>query len=436
MMYLTCADIQIPLPYIESLAWTKTARTVQHSGGYISSRGFEPTEISVRAIFNNAKGAAWGLSFPDIVQMVNSIVTDRTGMSGVFYVGGYALYAELEFALTNINKTYAADLTGKTTEIEVDMVFSGVRCVKEVVRNRALEVDNIVPMPEVILSVNDKDLKIQDAFHITAFSTQPDSITLSVSIGSDMDFVSREGFLTSLLNGGTIKASLPQGETVYYIITADLVDEQLELTGSVYPPKAMQILTRTYTDTTIKAVVSDLANEAGIECECLVDGKIDYYRAFDTPIECLKQIQTGSGFIMSFRQGKLTCASVPELLSGRFDLDYIEMNQDSDLEEVRGLYWYDGVNCFTNGVIDSSAIRVYSQFRSSQDYSSECLKYARYSRNAVIVVSEIMEQLDTHSTVTIRSNDTILDCMIDWYTFDWLAGTATYELHYVSKTTR
>lgn len=431
MQYISCANLQIPLAFIEAVSWTKTARVLQHNGGYISARGFETAEISVRCVIDFSRCAPFGLDFADELQTLEAVKTDRTSMSGVFRIGGYALYPELEFALTNINKTIQADLTGTTTAIEADMVFSGVKAVKEVVRNRALEIDSAVTMPNVVLSVDGKDLKIQDAFQVTEFITEPDSIRLALSIGSDMDFVSREGFLTALLNGGTITADLPQGKTTYYVIDANLVEEGLSLTGSIYPPKAMQTLTRTYTDTTLKAVIADLAKEAGIDAECLVDGKIDYYRAFNTPIECLKEIQIGAGFIMSYRQGKLTCAPVPDVLSGQYDIDYIEMNQDSDREAVSGCYWYDGINCFTVGKIDKTSVRVYSPFRSSQNYATECLKFARYSRNAVIVNSDIDSRIDAHSVVTVRSNDAVLDCLVDWYSFDWISGMMNLELHYI-----
>lgn len=431
MYYLTCADIRIPLAFVDSVAWTKTARVIRHSGGYISSRGYETAEISVRCIIDFSRCAAFGLSFADEVQKMDAIKTDRTSLSGILYIGGYAIYPELEFALTNINKTITADLTGATTAIEADMVFSGVKAVKEVVRNRALEVDSVVTMPDVILSVDGKDLKIQDAFHVTEFITEPDSIRVSLSIGSDMDFVSREGFLTKLLDGGTITADLPQGKTKYYIIDADLVEEGLSITGSVYPPKSMQSLARTYSDTSLKEVIEDLAQEAGIECNCLVDGQVDYYRAFNAPVECLREIQIGAGFIMSYRHGVLTCAPVPDALAGEYDLAYIEMEQDTDSEPVAGCYWYDGINAFSAGKIDRTAARVYSPFRSAQNYAENCLRFARYSRNALTVGLDIDTRIDAHSVVTVRSNDAILDCMVEWYSMDWVGGMMHAECHYV-----
>lgn len=431
MQHLTCGDIQIPLFFVEAVSWTKTAKTVQHSGGYISARGFEAAEVSVRAVFDQSRCMPFGESWDDVLDLIMSTHTDRVSKSGVLYIGNLAIYPELEFALTNINKTIQTDETGNIYAVEADMVFSGVKAVKEVVRNKSLEIEPVATMPEVSLSVDSKELRLQDAFQITEFVTESDSIRLGVSVGSDMDLVSRDGFLTSLLSGGIISAALPQGEKKYYIIDADLVDEELHLTGSFYPPKSMQSLSRTYSETTVKAIVDDLAKEAGIECECLADGPIDYYLAFGTPIDCIRQIQAGSGLVMSYREGRLTLANVPDLLSGDYDINYIELSQDANFEAIRGLYWYDGINCFIAGSIDSSAIRIYSPFRSARGYAAECLKFARYSRNSIVVVSDIDNRIDSHSVITVRSNDAVIDCMVEHYSFDWVSGLMTLELHYL-----
>ena len=431
MQYLTCADIQIPLYLVDAISWTKAARTVQHSGGYISARGFEAAEVSIRAVFTPARCAPFGDDWESALNNIMAIHTDRASMSGVLYIGGFAIYPELEFALTNINKTIAADETGFVYAVEADMVFSGVKAVKEVVRNRALEIEPAAPLPSVVLSVDGKDLKVQDAFQISGFVTEPDSISLSLTIGSDMDLVSRDGFLSAILSGGTVTADLPQGSTKYYIVDANLVDEVLSITGSIYPPNAIQSLSRTYKDTTIKAIIDDLAAAAGIECECLVDGHIDYYMAFGTPIECIKQLQSGAGFIISYRQGKMTCAKVPDVISGEYDIDYIELTQDSNREKIDGVYWYDGINCKTQGTINASAVRIYAPFRSSSGYAAECFKYAKYAANSIVIISDIDNRIDSHAAVTVRSNDAIIDCMVEHYSLDWLAGSMTLELHYL-----
>lgn len=430
MLNLTCGTFTIPLVCVDSLSWTKKAKTVTHQGGYVSSRGFEAAEISVKVRVEYTILKQLGLDAESIYNSVKSLVTDRKSESGVFYVGGYPLYPEMEFTPTNINKTYITD-SAKVAIIDMDMVFSGVTAVKEVVRNRALELSPYIAIPELVLSVDNKKIVIQDSFHLNEFISQPDSITFTVSIGSDMDLVSRKGFLDAILAGGIITADIPQGETKYYVIDANLVEEQLSVTGSIYPPQALKSLARTYSDTTIKAILEDLAKEAGIELICKVSGSIDYYRAFGNPVQCIKQIQSGAGFIMSYRQGVLTCVDVPESIEGKEELEYIEMEQDTNSEPIHGVYWYDGINQFTAGELDASARQVYSPFRSKEDYSQRCLRYLQYMNNQIVINADLTLNIDSHSAVYVQSNDLYVQCMVEFYEYDWVNNTARIELHYV-----
>ena len=429
MLNLTCGSFSIPLFCVQSISWTKRAKTVTHTGGYVSSRGFEASEISVKIHAEYALLKQLGFDADSIFDTLTNIVTDRKSDSGVFYIGGFPIYPELEFTPTNINKTYTTD-SCTIKIIELDMVFSGVKAVKEVFRQRALEIDTPIFIPELTLTVDGKSLNIRDSFQLNEFITQPDSLLFTVSIGSDMDLRDREGFLNNLLKG-TVEATLPQGDLVYYIIDANLVDESLSVTASIYPPQAMKTLTRTYQDTTIKAVLVDLAKEAGIELECLVEGKIDYYRAFSNPVQCIKEIQAGAGFIISYREGKLTCVDVPEYIEASEKVDYNEMEQDSNSEKISGVYWFDGVNQFTAGELSSTSRKVYSPFRSSQDYSNRCLNFLRYLQNMIIVDTDLMQNVDSHSLLLVQSNNKLISTMCEFYENDWVLNTSRLELHYI-----
>lgn len=429
MLTLSCGTFTIPLFCVQSISWTKKAKVITHAGGYVSSRGFETSEISVKIHAEYTILKQLGFDADSILETLTNIVTDRSSESGVFYFGGYPIYPELEFTPTNINKTYTTD-SCVIRIMELDMVFSGVKATKEVFRQRSLEVDTPVYMPELTLTVDGKSLNIRDSFQLNEFTTQPDSISLSMSIGSDMDLRDREGFLNSLLKG-TVEAFLPQGKTVYYIIDANLVEESLSITASIYPPQAMKTLTRTYQNTTIKDILLDLAKEAGVELECLVEGKVDYYRAFASPVQCIKEIQAGAGFIISYRQGKLTCADVPESIEASEKVDYNSMEQDSNSERISGIYWFDGVNQFTAGELSSTSRKVYSPFRSSQDYSTKCLNYLRYLQNQIVVTTDIMTNVDSHSLLLVQSNDKQISTMCEYYENDWVLNTARLELHYI-----
>ena len=430
MLNLVCGSISLPLCVVSSISWTKRARTVSHQGGYVSSIGFETAEISVKLHAEYTILTQLGVDADEVWGVLSTIATDRESMSGVFYLGGYPIYPELEFTPTNINRTILGD-TVQSGILELDVIFSGVKAVKEVVRERALELEPFLQMPKLTLSVNNKSLIIQDSFHLNAFTVQPDSISIALSIGSDMDLVSWEGFKADLLSGGTLTADLPQGTTQFYIVDVNLVDEECSITASIYPPKSQQALSRTYMDTTLKSVVNDLSKEMGVEIECKVDGKIDYFKAFSSPVQCLRALQTGAGFLVSYRQGKITCANIPDSLDGRTELEFSSMEEDSNKEPINGLYWYDGVNQFTAGTLDSTAQYLYSSFRSSQNYSQNCLKYAHYMNNVVVVETEIPHDIDSHSVVYIQSNDKIIHCMVEWYTFDYITNMAKLELHYV-----
>ena len=431
MLNLTCGAFSVPLMCVQSISWQKKSRLVTHVGGYVSSRGHEPEEISVKIQVNYTILKQLGMDADTIYSTIRDVVTDRKSISGVFYIGGYPIYPELEFTPTNINKTYITDTT-KTGVIDADMVFSGVKCVKEVVRERALELDPVLAIPELVLSVGDKELVIQDSLSLNEFVTQPDSITFTLSIGSDMDLVSRDGFLDALLENGVVTADLPQGKTKYYVVDASLVEEQLSITGSIYPRQALKVLTRTYQNTTLKAILEDLAHEAGIDIVCKTDGVISYYCAFGNPVQCIKELQTSAGFIMSYRQGVLTCVDVPEYIEGQVELEYLEMSQDSGMEPLRGLYWFDGVTQMTAGALDATAQKVYAVFRSSdKSYAGRCLRFMQYQRKNISVSTDIEQSIDSHSAVWVRSNDREIQCIVEWYELDWLNNTARYELHYV-----
>lgn len=429
---LQCANFTIPLVCVQSISWTKRAKTVSHQGGYVSSRGFEACEISVKVRVEYTILKQLGLDADSIYNSIKGLVTDRSSESGVFYMAGYPIYPEMEFTPTNINKTYITD-TAKVAILEADMVFSGVSAVKEVSRERALELSPFTQIPELTLTVDNKDLIIQDSCSLNEFVSQPDSLSFTVSIGSDMDLVSRDGFLDALLKGGTVTADLPQGITKYYVIDANLVEEQLSITASLYPSQALKVITRTYQDTDLSSILEDLAKEAGIEIDCKTKGHIDYYKAHGNPVRLIKELQSSAGFLMSYRQGILTCVDVPESISTTHDLpEYLEMEQDSSNEPIHGLYWYDGVNQFTAGELDATAETIYSVFRSNnKSFADRCLKYRKYLNCQIVVNGELQPNIVHHSALNVHSNDKIIPSMVEWYEQNWIDNTANYELHYI-----
>ena len=432
MDLLDCGKISIPACFVKAISWTKQAKTIKHYGGYISSRGFESSEISVKISVDVQTCSVFGYKPEDIYAMIDGIKTDVIDEPAVFSWFGCAIYPELEFALTNINKTYISDRSSCVSpSIECDMVFSGVRAVKNVNRNRALSLESIKDLPAVTLSAKQKKLEVKDAMQISNFITTFDGVEIDLNIGSDLDFVSRDEFLTDLINDGIVYVDLPQGETKYYIISASLVDEYLSIVGSVFPKQAAQTLVKTYQNTTIDAVLKDICEHAGIECKVYTSGSVEYYKAFGAPLDLLKDLQASAGFIMSIRQGVISFAEVPEQIFGIVEIVYNEMVSDGSTEPINGIYWCDGIHKKTFGTLDKTSRKVLSTFRSDSDYSEKCLKYLKYSQNAIVVESDIMDSIDAHSEILINSNGSIINTIVEFCEFDWINNTMRAECHWI-----
>lgn len=431
MNFLSCADITIPLPLVSSVSWTKTAKTVQKKGGAIVSRGFEPAEISVRAGINCAVCAAFGLDFGQWAETLRSLAPGRLSPSGTMRVAGFAIYPELEFALTNANRTIQADECGTVSAIEVDLVFSGVSVAKEVSRERALQMDRATEIPKVTLSVGDRSLSVQDGLALVEFVTEPDAIHLLIECGSDMDLVSRDGFLEKLSEGGRVIAELPTGTTEFHVVMAYLMSEQLSIDGSIYPQQSQQSISKTYTDCDISDIFGDLCDLAGIPCDCRASGQIDYYRANGTPLDCIRDLMESAGMVASYRQGRATFAFLPGEIVASYSIEYLSMDSDSDAEPVSGCLWYDGVNLHVTGAIDGCTVRILSKFRAENDFSAQCLALARYRRHRIVVTCDVDPRIDSHSVVSVASNDAAIDCLVDWFSTDWINNAQELELCYL-----
>ena len=431
MNYFSCADISIPLPFVTAISWTKTAKTVQRKGGSIVSRGFEPAEISVRVSINAAVCGVFALDYAQWLETLRGIDPWRMSPCGTARIGGFAIYPELEFAVTNANKTIVTDEAGGICAMELDLVFSGVSLAKEVSRERALQMDRVVDVPNVTLSVGDRSLSVQDGLSIAEFSTEPDALHLVVECGSDMDLVSRDGFLEKLSENGIVTADLPTGSTKFFVTMAFLMNDQLAIEGSIYPQESQQTISETYVEKDIVDILEDLCGRAGLPCDILAHGHVDYYRADGTPMDCIREIAESAGIVASYRQGRATFSFLPRDISASYQLEYIEMRDDSESEPISGCFWYDSINVHVTGNVDKRTLRVLSKFRSAADFSAECLAVARFRRNRIVVSCDIDPRIDSYSVVSVVSNDSVIDCLVTWFSCDWINNLMEVELNYL-----
>lgn len=434
MQYLAWADVEIPLCLVTGFSYAKRARTVNHARNFASARGFEASEISVRVTLNRGVAMAYGLEFGHYVELIESFTASKENPQGTVSLGGYPIYPELNYALTNINRTYQTDLaTDEVTSLEADITLSGVSCVKEVSRERVLIMgheDNLIQLPKTTISCKGKDFVIQDSAAVSLFVTTPKELQLEVMIGQDNRTPERDGFLNDIISEyATVTCELPQGTVVYNVIQAMILDSVLYLNGSILPEAASQTVTKTYMDCDLADILTDICNGIGVDADIKVDGHVDYYLMQCSPIQAIEELQRSAGFLVSIQGNKLTIAWVPDAVDPQMTLDTLTVEDDTRSEDVNGLVWRDGWHEVMTGDVSGEVPKVDSVFKTDagDGFARHVLAYLRYQSARVAVSGAIVDTIGTHSQIAVPKDDVTLALLVDYPTFDWLAGQMSLE---------
>ena len=434
MQYLDWADIQIPLCLVTGFSYAKRAHTVNHARNFASARGFEASEISVRVTLNRGVAMAYGLEFWHYVELLESFDASKDNPQGTVTLGGYPIYPELNFALTNINRTYQTDLaTDEITVLEADITLSGVSCVKEVSRERALVIgyeNTIVQVPKTTISCKGKDFVIQDSAAVSQFVTTPKELQLEVMIGQDNRTPERDSFLNEIISEyATVTCELPQGTVVYNVIQAVILDSALYITGSILPEAASQMVTKTYMDCDLSDILSDICAGIDVDADIKVDGHVDYYLMQCSPIQAIEGLQRSAGFIVSIQGNKLTFAWVPESIDPQITLNALSVDDDTRSEDVNGLVWRDGIHEIMAGDVSGEVPKVDSVFKTDigDGFAEHVLAYLRYQAARVVVSGSIVDTIGSHSQIAVPKDDVELALLVDEPSFEWLFGQMTLE---------
>lgn len=431
MQYLSFCNLDMPLCLVSGLSYTKRARAIDHAGGYQSARGFETAEMSVRLTLNRSVCDAYGLRFFDLYNTLYGIEAEKTGASSVVYIGGYPIYPELNFAVTNINKTIVTDDTDKRPHsIECDITLQGVSCVKEVSRERALtfNADEVYKMPKVTLKCGGKSLEIQDDSSISMFNTTPSTVNLSINISQDDYTVERKGFLQDVIDkGGTVTCDYPQGSVIYNIISADLVDNELNVSGTIYMPEAYRVRMKTFDDDDIGSIIKDICAFGKINADVRISGPVSHYIQSGNALESIIELQNSAGFILSQRTDKIIFSWLPDVLNPDVDLD-VSVEGDNKHENVGKVVWFDNLHETEEGSDEGETLRVKSCFNSDDTkFVKNVLKKARYDQNILTVSDDLNDKIWTHSMITILSNGEKIPVMVDYFEFDWVSNVMSLE---------
>lgn len=433
MHYLSWADHRIPLCFVKGLSYTKKSKVIEHRGGYISTRGFESGEISVQVEVSRAVCMAFSLHFDEQVAVIRELSADKSNVSGGVTIGGYVLYPELQFALTNINTSFAFDAAAGQNTYACDIVLSGVSCTKEVNRARVLEFEPEMAVPVVSLRCKGKRLILQDGNQVSRLETTPQACEMECILGDDSQTASRKGFIHDIIHeGGVVEIDLPQGLTTYNIVSASLVENVFYCFASIFPESSYQAVTRTYRDTDISDIVDDLLKLCGSEHHSIkISGAVDYYRCTTTPMAALEELQSSAGFVVSASGNALIVGWLPERIDAQKSLEG-EVVEDLSRERISRVLWKDGLHEIEAGSGEGEALEVQSAFSSSDpSFASRVLAQRQYASSYVSLLSVLDPDIRHHSQVSVEKNNAVIPVLIDFYQLDWINYTARYDCNAV-----
>ena len=435
MKYFTCGKVEIPLALITGVSWTVSARTSQRTGGYERALGKESVSISVRAVFNYAVCEAMEMSEGEISSLYNrltSLATDCLDEPSRLIVGDMEPVPTLEFALTSCNKTQTYDPLFDPT-MEFDMTFSGVRCVKEMARKETLtNVETSGQLPDVSISRGGRTLNIRDSYTIDRLVVRQSSVDIGLTVRDDLTVISRNGFLTDLCDG---TATVTVQDRVYSIIAANIESNHVEISGSFWPVQSQKPFMKTYVDTTLKALLSELCERAGIQADIRVDGEVSYYLNSASPMDSLAALIESCGSISLWREGKFMIVDVPASIGDGTTLDArVDAGNDAS-ERITSCVWSDGLTSQMSGNTKGRGVSVSSAY-SGEPRAHQCLAQARFLQNSIVVECPIALGIEQGSAVRVQVADSMVSGIVTQFEQDYLTWRATYYVSYIEEIER
>ena len=430
--YFTCGKVEIPLALITGVSWTVTARTSQRTGGYERALGKESVSISVRAVFNYAVCEAMEMSEGEISSLYNrltSLATDCLDEPSRLIVGDMEPVPTLEFALTSCNKTQTYDPLFDPT-MEFDMTFSGVRCVKEMARKETLtNVETSGQLPDVSISRGGRTLNIRDSYTIDRLVVRQSSVDIGLTVRDDLTVISRDGFLTDLCDG---TATVTVQDRVYSIIAANIESNHVEISGSFWPVQSQKPFMKTYVDTTLKALLSELCERAGIQSDIRVDGEVSYYLNSASPMDSLAALIVSCGAISLWREGKFMIVDAPDSIEAEVVLDArVDAGNDAS-ERITSCVWGDGLTSQMAGDTKGRGISVSSVY-SGEARAHQCLAQARFLSNNIVVECPIAIGVEQGSAVRVQVADSMVSGIVTQFEADYMTWRATYYVSYIEE---
>lgn len=426
MQYLTFQTLEIPLVYVTGLSYAKTARLYTNDRGFSRFQGYSAPEISLRLVISPPVCSIAGDDYVDVLNKWIAAKPDYQSEPTQVKLGSTLIYPSVLFRMTSINRTFSADHGGYASALELDIVLSGVACAKAESRLAPLNAtpEDEIEFPSIEIACKGKTLKVGEAITVSTLLLRPSTAEIELLIGDDMALVKDSAWLNALVeNLATVKVG---NYGIWHIVSASLVEGVLTMTASKWRKSPAFI--KTYQTSTVFNVLTDILGEDAGIINVLND--VDYYLCLNlTPIEAVMELQASAGFLLDYKNDKISAVKVPSEITPKLDFA-LYLEEDLRTEPITGLIWMDGVN-HRHVVGDNPTMTVQSVYTSASDVSARnMLVYMQYMQNKITVTTAIDTRIRHHSAFNLMKGDTAIPVMVEDYEIDWLAGTMTLELHY------
>lgn len=418
---LSVQNLTIPIAYITALSYSKRARTHTTSRGFAQFLGYDAAEISLRVEVSAARAMVAGRDFNADLGKLLALEVTTDSIPTQVVLADHILYPSLNFRVTSITRTIAADHDGAPYMCEADMTLSGVSVVKAETGRRALTLDEDNILPTVTITCKGSSLEVGGEISVSRLELHPDRLDAEFIIGDDSKIVEDAPWLLDLVQN---LATITVGDYgTFYVVSASLVEGVLTIGASIWPRQEQVIIT--FRNRSLSTVLKSLYPQA----RASVFGSVDYFLALGSPLDCIKQLQRSAGFLIDFRDG-VHCVDVPQAIVPEEGAN-LYLDEDLATEQITGLIWKDTSSTFTAGT--NPTVTVESDFTSSQGYAKQCLAYYQYMQNAITITTAIDQRIRHHSAIGISKDAQIIPCMVEDYLIDFVAGYMTIECHYIDR---
>lgn len=420
MYYLSLGDsLSIPLTMISAFSYNRRARAIQHRNGFVSTRGFEASEISIRLNLNHAVCKVIGVSLADELNSFRALSVARSADKGPVYLGEVPIMGTMKFAVTSVNITETSDFC-EADAAEIELILSPVDVMPK--QEETPDVENPLEFPSItILSKSLESLGVP--VKIESFVQTESETQIELIIGADTDVLDVSSWIEPLLQfiEIPIKSALPTTQT---IVSCETGEGSIRLNLSFFGALARKAFSTTYENTTLAAILEDVATRGGFTLGEVPNLSISYYAVHGlNPIQALAQIAESLGYLINFHGSEIDVVEVPTVISATKTLLDASAGDWAKTPEITGVTVKTG---WLDELVGSGSNSITVELPCRPDDLSvvgeNVVKSLNYKLNSIEVEIPIDTEIVHHSPVKILKGATELVGLVEHFETDYCAG--------------